>query len=92
MRDESPSATLSTKETTVSHLNKSRQNIVVDGKMYRSNKVKIFGAKKNIFYVKYLQCAMALDIADRPKWKPYSKVKATRRVGKATKFGSIILV
>jgi hypothetical protein len=35
LRDVSSFATLSTKEMTVSHLNKSRQNIDVDGKMYR---------------------------------------------------------
>jgi hypothetical protein len=45
--------------------------------MYRCNKVKVFGEKKNIVYVKYLQCGMALDIANGSKWKPYSKVKAT---------------
>ena len=67
LRDVSSSATFSTKETTVSHLNESRQNIVVDGKMYRCNKVKVFGEKKNIVYVKYLQCGMALDIADGSK-------------------------
>ncbi len=50
------------KETTVSHLNKSRQNIVADGKIYRCNKVKVFSEKKNIVYVKYLQCGMALWI------------------------------
>jgi hypothetical protein len=92
LRDVSSSPTFSIKETAVSHLNETRQNIVVDGKMYRCNKVKVFGEKKNIVYMKYLQCGMALDIADGSKWKPYSKVKATRRVGKATKFGSIILV
>ncbi len=37
LRDVPSSATFSTKERTVSHLNKSRQNIVVDGKMYRCN-------------------------------------------------------
>ncbi len=49
MRDESPSATLSTNKMTVSHLNKSRQTIVVDGKMYRCNKVKVRGEKKILF-------------------------------------------
>jgi hypothetical protein len=34
LRDELTSAAKSTKETTVSHLNQSRQNIVVDGKLY----------------------------------------------------------
>jgi hypothetical protein len=52
LRDVSLSASFSTKETTVSHLNESRQNIVVDGKMYRCNKVKVLGEKKNIVYVK----------------------------------------
>jgi hypothetical protein len=49
LRDVSSFATFSTKETTVSHLNESRQNIVVDGKMYRCNKVKVFGEKKILF-------------------------------------------
>jgi hypothetical protein len=44
LRDVSSSATNSTKETTVSHcLNESRQNIVVDGKLYRCNKVRVVG-------------------------------------------------
>ncbi len=77
LRDVSSFATFSTKETTVSHLNESRQNIVVDGKMYRCNKVKVFGEKKNIVYMEYLQCGMASDKANGSKWKPYSEVKAT---------------
>ncbi len=76
LRDASSSATLSTKEMSVSHLNESQQNIVVDGKLYQCNKVKVKGEKNNIVYVKYLQCGMALDKADGSKWKPYSKVKA----------------
>ncbi len=71
------SATNNMKETTVSHLNESRQNIVVDGKVYRCNKVRVVGEKNNVVYVKYLQCEMALDKADGLKWKPYNKVKAT---------------
>ncbi len=43
--------------------------------MYRCNKVKVKGEKKNV-YLKYLQCGMALDKADGSKWKPYSEVKA----------------
>jgi hypothetical protein len=74
---------------TVSHLNESRQNIVVDGKMYRCNKVKIFGEKKNIVYVKYSQCGMALDKADGSKWKPYSKVKATSSSEKIRCYGTL---
>ncbi len=35
------------------------------------------GEKKNIVYVKYLQCWMALDKADGSKWKPYNEVKAS---------------
>jgi hypothetical protein len=89
LRDVSSSATFSTKETTVSHLNKSRQNIVVDGKMYRCNKVKVYGEKKNIGYVKYLQCGMALDIADGSKWKPYSEVKATSSSEKIRCYGTL---
>jgi hypothetical protein len=77
LRDVSSSTTNSMKETTVSHLNKSRQNIVVDGKLYRCNKVGVIGKKNNVVYVKYLQCGMALDKADGLKWKPYNEVKAT---------------
>jgi hypothetical protein len=58
LRDVSSSATNSIKETTVSHLNKSRQNIVVDGKLYRCSKVRVIGEKNNVVYVKYLQCGM----------------------------------
>ncbi len=65
------------KETTVSHLNESRQNIVVDGKLSRCNKVRVIGKKNNVVYMKYLQCGMALNKADGSKWKPYNKVKAT---------------
>jgi hypothetical protein len=65
------------KETTVFHLNKSRQNIVVDGNLYRCNKVRVVGEKKNVVYVKYLQCVMALDKANGSKWKPYIEAKAT---------------
>jgi hypothetical protein len=54
LRDVSSSATNSMKETTVSHLNKSRQNIVVDGKLYRCNKVRVIGKKNNVVYLKYL--------------------------------------
>jgi hypothetical protein len=64
LRDVSSSATNSIKETTVSHLKESRQNIVVDGKLYRCNKVRVVGEKNNVVYVKYLQCGMALDKAN----------------------------
>jgi hypothetical protein len=73
----------------VSQLNESRQNIVFDGKMYRCNKVKVFGEKKNIVYVKYLQCGMALDIAGGSKWKLYSKVKATSSSEKIRCYGTL---
>jgi hypothetical protein len=75
LRDVSSSATNSMKETTASHLNESRQNIVVDGKLYRCNKVRVVGEKNNVVYVKYLQCGMTLDKAHGSKWKPYNKVK-----------------
>jgi hypothetical protein len=65
------------KETTVSHLNESRQSIVVDGKLYRYIKVRVIGEKNNVLYVKYLQCGMALDKAGGSKWEPYNEVKAT---------------
>jgi hypothetical protein len=77
LRDVSLSATNSMKETTVCCLKKSRQNIVVDGKLYRCNKVRVTGEKINVVYVKYLHCGMALDKADGSRWMPYNKVKAT---------------
>jgi hypothetical protein len=49
LRDVSSSTPISTKETTVSHLNQSRQNIVVDGKLYRCNKVRVIGEKNKVF-------------------------------------------
>jgi hypothetical protein len=57
--------------------------------MYRCNKVKVFGEKKNIVYVKYLQCGMALDKADGSKWKPYSEVKATSSSEKIRCYGTL---
>jgi hypothetical protein len=77
------------KETTVSHLNKSRHNIVVDGKLYRCNKVRVIGEKNNVVYVKYLQYGMALDEADGSKWKPYNKVKATSSSKKIRCYGTL---
>jgi hypothetical protein len=74
LRGVSLSATNSMRETTVCHLNKSRQNIIVDGKLYRCNKVRVVGEKNNVVYVKNLQCGMALDKADGSKWKPYNEV------------------
>ena len=65
------------KETTVSHLKQSRQNTVVDGKLYRCNKVRVVGEKNKEVNIKYLQCGMALDKSDGSKWKPYNEVKAT---------------
>jgi hypothetical protein len=61
VRDVLSSTTNSMKETTVCHLNKSRQNIVVCGKLYRCNKVRVVGEKNDVVYVKYLQCGMALE-------------------------------
>jgi hypothetical protein len=57
--------------------------------MHRCNKVKVFGEKKNIVYVKYMQCGMALDIADGSKWKLYSKVKATSSSEKIRCYGTL---
>jgi hypothetical protein len=85
----SSSATNSMKKTTVSHLNKSRQNIVVDGKLYRCNKVRVIGEKNNVVYVKYLQCAIALDKANGSKWKPYNKVRATSSSKKIRCYGTL---
>jgi hypothetical protein len=48
LSDVSSSATNIMKETTVSHLNESRQNIVVDGKLYRCNKVRVVGEKRKL--------------------------------------------
>ncbi len=89
LRDVSSSATNSTKKTTVCHLNKSRQNIVVDGKLYRCNKVRVFGEENNVVYVKYLQCGMALDKADGLKWKPYNELKATSSSEKIRCYGTL---
>jgi hypothetical protein len=52
LRDEPSSDTQSTKETTVSHLNLSRKIVVVDGKLYRCNKVRVAGEKNKVVYVK----------------------------------------
>jgi hypothetical protein len=49
LRNVSSSATFSTKEMTVSHLNKSRQNIVVDGKMYNATKSRSLVKRKILF-------------------------------------------
>ncbi len=84
----SSSATNSTRETTVSHLNQSRKNIVVDGKLYRCNKVRVVGEKKG-GYMKYLQCGMALDKANGSKWKPYNEVKATSLSKKTRCYGTL---
>jgi hypothetical protein len=85
----SASATSSTQDTTVSHFNASRQNIVVDGQTFRCNKVKVRGEKKNVVYVKYLYCWMALDKADGSKWKPYNEVKASSSTEKVRCFGTL---
>jgi hypothetical protein len=77
------------KETTVCHLNESSQNIVVDGKLYRCNKVRVVGEKNNVVSVKYLECGMALDKADGSKWKPYNKVKATPSSKKIRCYGTL---
>ncbi len=89
LRDVSSPATNSIKETTVSHLNKSRQNIVVDGKLYRCNKVRVISKKNNVLYVKYLQCGMALDKADGSKWKPYNEVNRTSSSKKIRCYGTL---
>jgi hypothetical protein len=76
LRDVSSYTTNSTKEMTFSHLNKSRQKIVVDGKLYICNKVRVIGEKNKVVYVKNLQCGMVLDKANESKWKPYNEVNA----------------
>ncbi len=40
-------------------------------------------------YVKYLQCAMALDKADGSKWKSYNNVKATSSSKKIRCYGTL---
>jgi hypothetical protein len=67
----------------------SRKDIDIDGCKYRCNKVKVRGEKKNVVYVKYLQCWMALDKADGSKWKPYNKVKAASSTEKVRCFGTL---
>jgi hypothetical protein len=89
LRDVSSSVTNLMKETTVCHLNKSRQNIVVDGKLYRCNKVRVIGEKNNVVFVKYLQCGMALNKADGSKWKLYNEVKATSSSAKIRCYGTL---
>ncbi len=64
VRDVSAFLTSSTQDTFVSHFNASRKDIEIDGRKYRFNKVMVRGEKKNIVYVKYFQCWMALDKAD----------------------------
>ncbi len=89
LRDVSSSATNSMKETTVSHFNESRQNIVVDGKLYRCNKVRVIGERNNVVYVKYLQRGIALDKANGSKWKHYIKVKGTSSSKKIRCYGTL---
>jgi hypothetical protein len=64
LRDELSSATKRLKETTVSNLNQSRQNIVVDEKLCRCNKSRVIDDKNKVAYIKYLQCGMALGKSD----------------------------
>ncbi len=85
----SASATSSTQDTTVSHFNASRKDIDIYGCKYRCNKVKVRGEKKNVVYVKYLQCWMALDKANGSKWKPYNKVKASSSMERVRCFGTL---
>jgi hypothetical protein len=87
--DVSASATSSMQDTTFSHFNASRKDIVVDGQKYRCNKVKVRSEKKNVVSVKYLQYWMALDKADGSKWKPYNKVKASSSTEKVRCFGTL---
>jgi hypothetical protein len=44
---------------------------------------------KNIVYVKYFQCGVALDKADGSKWKSSSKVKATSSSEKIRCYGTL---
>ncbi len=67
VRDVSASLTSGTQDTTVGHFNASRKDIKIDGCKYRCTKVMVRGEKKNIVYVKYLQCWMALDKANGSK-------------------------
>jgi hypothetical protein len=62
---------------------------VVDGKLYRYNKVRVIGEKNNVVYVKYLQCVTALDKANGSKWKPYNKVKATSSSKRIRCYGTL---
>jgi hypothetical protein len=89
VRDMSASLTSSKQDTTVSHFNASRKDIKIDGRKYRCNKVMVRGEKKNIVYVKYLQCWMALDKADGSEWKPYNEVKASASTEKVRCFGTL---
>ncbi len=62
---------------------------MVDGKLYRYNKVRVIGEKNNVVYVKYLQCVTALDKANGSKWKPYNKVKATSSSKRIRCYGTL---
>jgi hypothetical protein len=67
---------VSSSNTNISHLNESRQNVVVDGKLYRCNKVRVIGEKNNVVYMKYLQCGMALDKA---QWVEVEALQQSKR-------------
>ncbi len=89
VRDMSASLTSSMQDTTVSHFNKRRKDIKIDGRKYRCNKVMVRGEKKNIVYVKYLQCWMALDKADGSKYKLNNEVKASASTENVRCFGTL---
>jgi hypothetical protein len=89
LRDVSTSTRNSMKETTVCHLNETQQNIFVDGKLYRCNKIRVIGEKNNVVYVKYLHFGMVLDKANGSKWKPFNKVKPTASSEKIRCYGTL---
>ena len=63
----------------VSHHNDSKRSVVIDGKPFKCNGVKVKGDSVKT-YTKYFQCNMVLDQSDGSKWKPHNEV--AKRAGK----------
>jgi hypothetical protein len=63
----------------VSHHNDSKRSVVIDGKPFKCNGVKVKGDSVKT-YTKYFQCNMVLDQLDGSKWKPHNEV--AKRAGK----------
>jgi hypothetical protein len=57
----------------LSHHNDSKRSVVIDGKPFKCNGVKVKGDSVKT-YTKYFQCNMVLDQSDGSKWKPHNEV------------------